>query len=115
MYGLEKCDTCRKARKWLDRYQITYTFIDYREQRIAAEVLKSWAKQLGWDGLVNRAGTTWRNLAPTRKAPGSDAEWVLLIKEYPALIKRPVVVFADGRVNLGFNDKLFHSLFSSAQ
>ncbi len=111
MYGLEKCDTCRKARKWLDRWKIQYRFIDYREQPIAADVLKSWAKQIGWDKLINRAGTTWRNLSSNRKSPASDPEWALLVKEYPALIKRPVVVFENNALSLGFSDKLFRSLF----
>jgi len=54
---------------------------------------------------------TWRNLPTARKAPGSEPEWLLLIKEYPALVRRPVVVLDDGSVHLGFTDKLFTQLF----
>jgi Spx/MgsR family transcriptional regulator len=114
LYGLEKCSTCQKARKWLDRHKIAHDFVDYREQRIDPATLKSWAKAVdGWEKLVNRTGMTWRNLLPARKAPGSDAEWLLLIKEYPALVRRPVVVLADGSVSLGFSDKLFARLFDA--
>ena len=111
VYGLEKCSTCQKARKWLDKHKVEYTFIDYREHRVDATTLKDWAKQVGgWDKLVNRTGMTWRNLPPNRKSPESDPEWLLLIKEYPALVRRPVVV-RGGEVSLGFTDKLFASLF----
>ena len=112
VYGLEKCSTCQKARKWLDRHNVEYMFSDYREQRVDAPTLKAWAKAVGgWEKLVNRTGMTWRNLPPARKSPASDPEWLLLIKEYLALVRRPVVVKADGAVSLGFTDKLFARLF----
>ena len=112
VYGLGNCDTCRKARNWLTRTGVAHQFIDYREQRIAPGVQKDWAKQLGgWDKLVNRASTTWRNLPDARKTPHSDPEWTLLIKEYPQLVKRPVVVTEDGVVSVGFTDKIFKLRF----
>ncbi|MCX7043223.1 MAG: Spx/MgsR family RNA polymerase-binding regulatory protein [Gammaproteobacteria bacterium] len=111
MYGLETCDTCRKARNWLKRFEIAHDFVDYRAQRIPAETLKAWAAKLGgWDKLVNRASTTWRTLPDARKSPGSDPEWTLLIKEYPALVKRPVVVMDDD-VSVGFTDNGFKKKF----
>lgn len=113
LYGLDKCSTCQKARKWLDKHKIAHEFVDYREHRVDAAVLKDWAMQIGgWDKLVNRTGTTWRNLPPNRKLPESVPEWLLLIKEYPALVRRPVVV-RDGEVSLGFTDKLFAGLFAA--
>ena len=114
LYGLAKCSTCQKAEKWLERKGIEYRFIDYREQPVDAVILKSWAMQLdGFDKLVNRSGMTWRNLVPARKTPGSDAEWLLLIREYPALVRRPVTVLQDGSIRIGFNDKLYSALFAS--
>lgn len=114
LYGLAKCSTCQKAEKWLERKGIEYRFIDYREQPVDAVTLKAWAMQLdGFDKLVNRSGMTWRNLVPARKTPGSDAEWLLLIREYPALVRRPVTVLQDGSIRVGFNDKLYSSLFAS--
>ena len=116
VYGLDKCSTCDKARKWLARHGVEHRFIDYREQRVPAETLRHWAKAVGgFDKLVNRSGMTWRNLAPARKDPRTDAEWTLLIKEYPALVRRPVVVSADGGISLGFSDKLFARLFGAAK
>lgn len=112
LYGLETCDTCRKARNWLTRFGIAHEFVDYRAQRVPAATLKAWAEQLGgWDGLINRASTTWRTLLPTRKNPRSDAEWQLLLVEYPQLIKRPVVLGPDGVVSVGFKDAAFKKRF----
>ena len=114
IHGLNKCDTCRKARKWLDRQAVEYRFIDYREEPATPATLGRWAEAVGgFEMLVNRSGTTWRNLAPTRKSPGSIAEWNLLIREYPAVVRRPVLVLADGSVHLGFSDALYTRLFKS--
>ena len=105
VYGLDTCDTCRKARNWLKRFEIAHAFVDYREHRVPPETLKAWAAQLGgWDKLINRASTTWRQLPEGRKSPGSDPEWTLLLKEHPALVKRPVLVTDDGTVSVGFTD-----------
>ena len=112
LYGLPTCDTCRKARNWLARFEIAHDFVDYRVQPQTAATLKAWAEQLGgWEKLVNKASTTWRNLLPQRKNPASDPEWQLLLKEYPALIRRPVVVRDGGEVSVGFSDNGFKKLF----
>ncbi|HET6554502.1 MAG TPA: Spx/MgsR family RNA polymerase-binding regulatory protein [Dyella sp.] len=112
LYGLTTCDTCRKARNWLDRFEVPYTFVDYRANSVPAATLKTWAQQLGgWEKLVNKSSTTWRSLLPQRKNPGSDPEWTLLLKEYPALVRRPVVLQDDGSVSVGFTDNGFKKLF----
>jgi Spx/MgsR family transcriptional regulator len=112
LYGLTTCDTCRKARNWLDRFEVAYTFVDYRASPVPAATLKAWAQHLGgWEKLVNKSSTTWRNLLPQRKNPGSDPEWTLLLKEYPALVRRPVVVQGDGSMSVGFTDNGFKKLF----
>ncbi|MGH8153213.1 MAG: Spx/MgsR family RNA polymerase-binding regulatory protein [Rhodanobacteraceae bacterium] len=114
LYGLATCDTCRKARRWLDRFGIEYAFVDYRANPVPAEVFKDWAKQLGgWDKLVNKSSTTWRNLLPQRRNPGSDPEWTLLLREHPALVRRPVVVREDGSASVGFSDNAFKKLFGT--
>ncbi len=112
VYGLDTCDTCRKARNWLKRFDIRHEFVDYRANPVAPETLKDWAARLGgWDKLINRASTTWRQLPEARKSPGSDPEWTLLIKEYPALVKRPVLVTVDGAVTVGFSDNAWKLRF----
>lgn len=112
LYGLETCDTCRKARSWLTRFGIEHQFHDYRAERIEPATLKAWAEQLeGWEALINRSSTTWRNLLPNRRNPGTEAEWQLLLKEYPTLIRRPVTLSADGVVSVGFKDALYKKRF----
>ena len=112
LYGLPNCDTCRKARNWLGRFEVAHAFIDYRANPLAPATLKAWAQQLGgWEALVNKSSTTWRNLLPQRKNPGSDPEWTLLLREHPALVRRPVVVLDDGSVSVGFSDNGFKKLF----
>ena len=112
LYGLKNCDTCKKATKWLERFNVPYTFIDYRDNCQPAETLVEWAGQAGgWGALINKSSTTWRQLPDIRKTPGSDAEWKLLLKEYPQLIRRPVVVTDDGVVTQGFSDNGFKQRF----
>lgn len=114
LYGLNNCDTCRKARKWLDRFGVAHDFVDYRDQPRTPETLLHWQQALGgWEAMVNKSSTTWRNLPAQRKAPGSDAEWKLLLREYPQLIRRPVVVTDDGVVTQGFSDNGFKKRFGT--
>ena len=112
IHGLKNCDTCRKAMKWLDRFGVAYTFVDYREDKPAPEALVEWAGQAGgFDALVNKSSTTWRQLPDNRKSPESDAEWKLLLREYPQLVRRPVVVTDDGGFSQGFSDNGFKKRF----
>jgi Spx/MgsR family transcriptional regulator len=112
LYGLDTCDTCKKARNWLRRFDIEHRFVDYRRDPVPASTLRDWAAQLGgWDRLINRASTTRRALPDARRAPGSDPEWTLLLKEHPALIRRPVTVTEDGAVTVGFTDSSFKLRF----
>ncbi len=108
LYGLAKCSTCIKARTWLDAHGISHAFQDYRDIPVDPITLKAWAEALGgWEKLVNRASMTWRNLDDSLKTPTSDKEWLSLIAQYPALIRRPVTVYADHAVTVGFNEKRF--------
>ncbi|RMH91120.1 Spx/MgsR family RNA polymerase-binding regulatory protein [Lysobacter pythonis] len=112
LYGLKNCDTCRKARKWLDRFGIGYTFVDVRDALPAPETFAAWQAAVGgWAALINKSSTTWRQLPENRKSPGSDAEWKLLLREHPALVKRPLVAMDDGRIAQGFSDNGFKKLF----
>jgi Spx/MgsR family transcriptional regulator len=105
VYGLANCDTTKKARNWLTRFAIAHEFVDYRDQRQAPDTLKAWRDAVGgWEALVNKQSTTWRNLPEARKVPHSDPEWTLLLKEYPQLVKRPLLVTDDGKVSVGFTD-----------
>jgi Spx/MgsR family transcriptional regulator len=108
LYGLAKCSTCLKARAWLDEKGIAHQFQDYRDVPVDPATLKAWAESLcGWEKLVNRASMTWRNLDDSLKAPATDKQWLSLIADYPALIRRPVTVYADHSVTVGFNEKRY--------
>ncbi len=116
LYGLDKCGTCDKARSWLTRFGIEHRFVDYRADPVPAATLKGWAQQLGgWEKLVNRTSMTWRNLPESRRSPGSDPEWTLLIKEYPALVRRPVALDDAGVVGVGFTDKQYALRFGKGR
>jgi len=113
IYGLTKCSTCVKARGWLDAHKVAHVFIDYRDNPVSAATLSDWAKQLGgWEKLVNRASMTWRNLPESRKSPADEAQWLALIAEYPALVRRPVAVDATGSIGVGFSEKRYQERFA---
>lgn len=113
LYGLAKCSTCVKAMAWLNDHGIDYTFTDYRDHPIEPVRLARWASELGgWEKLVNRASMTWRNLPEERKTPAGEDEWLALISEFPALVRRPVALDAQGRVSVGFSEKKYGELFA---
>lgn len=115
IYGLKNCDTCKKATKWLDRFNVAYTFFDYRDNKPSPETLLEWAgKAGGFAAMINKSSTTWRQLPDNRKSPESDAEWKLLLREYPQLIKRPLVITDDGNLSQGFSDNGFKARFNIA-
>jgi Spx/MgsR family transcriptional regulator len=111
MHGLERCDTCRKARAWLDQRGVPYRFNDYRDQPAEDRGLLAYARQLGWGRLVNRASRTWRDLPESARAPQSDADWLDLVRAHPTLIRRPLLVFPDGTASAGFSATRYASLF----
>ncbi|MFT0850889.1 Spx/MgsR family RNA polymerase-binding regulatory protein [Achromobacter sp. F4_2707] len=108
LYGLTKCSTCVKARNWLQERGVDAAFVDYRDHPLPAADLLKWSTELGgWEKLVNRASMTWRNLPEDRKAAASDEQWQALIAEFPALVRRPLAVWPDGSVTVGFTEKKY--------
>lgn len=104
LYGLTRCSTCVKARKWLDAHQFAHIFIDYRDNPIAPATLQRWAQRLGWKVLINRASTSWRALSDDQKQAHTDQQWLDLVALHPTLLKRPVLLKASGDVMVGFSD-----------
>ena len=66
LYGIPNCDTVKKARVWLDAHKVAYAFHDYKTEGIAREKLEGWIKKVGWEVLLNRAGTTFKKLPTAR-------------------------------------------------
>lgn len=103
VYGIPNCDTCRKARKWLDGQGIEHRFRDLRADGLPAESLVAWIAELGWQALLNRRGTTWRNLAEDDERAVDAAGAGRLMQRHPTLIKRPVFDLGDRRL-VGFGE-----------
>ena len=114
LYGIPNCDTVKKARTWLQDHGIDFTFHDFKKQGLTPELVKAWLQDLDWTTLVNRKGTTWRNLPDERKASIVDADSAMaLMLENPSVIKRPVVQGA-GLVTVGFSPAAFEEKFGAA-
>lgn len=108
-YGLSNCDTCRKARKWLDAEGFDYRFHDIRKANLDRAVIAGWAARVGWETLLNRRGTTWRGLPESSRESIDQHSATTLMTAYPALIKRPVLVL-DGDVLVGFSGEVQNAL-----
>ena len=101
LYGIANCDTVRKARRSLDAAGVSYRFVDVRKDELEADRLRAWVDAVGWETLVNRRGTTWRQL-PDDQREGLDADQAVeLMVEHPTLIKRPVIE-QDGEITVGW-------------
>jgi len=112
LYGLNNCDTCKKACKWLQQFGVAHTFVDYRNDLPSPQTLTEWAeKRGGLAVLVNKSSTTWRQLPEARKTPANADEWVALLREYPTLIRRPLVVMDDDSIHQGFKEADFKTRF----
>jgi arsenate reductase (glutaredoxin) len=108
VYGIPNCDTVKKARTWLTDQGVDYQFHDFKKQGVPADLLPGWLVAIDWQTLVNRKGTTWRKLdEATRAAVVDDASATSLMLANPSVIKRPVVVWADGGVSVGFTAEAF--------
>ena len=111
LYGIPNCNTIKKARVWLTENNIDIPFHDFKKQGVSEELLKVWLKQISWEKLVNRQGTTWRQLPDEAKAAVcDDASAIRLILEKSSVIKRPVLEM-DGKIILGFDEATYQTLF----
>jgi Spx/MgsR family transcriptional regulator len=112
LYGLPNCNTCKKARAWLTARGIAHEFIDYRAQPLAPALLQQAAQALGWDKLVNRASTTWRQLEESDKTVSTASEWLDLLTRHPTLIRRPLLI--DGQhIDAGFKESRYAAHFET--
>ena len=91
MYGIRNCDTVKKARAWLDARGIAYDFHDYRKSGIDEATLRRWSRELGWEKLLNRTGTTFRGLRESCKTDLDEDKAIALMLKQPSMIRRPVL------------------------
>jgi arsenate reductase (glutaredoxin) len=106
IYGIKNCDTMKKARAWLDSHGVKYAFHDYKSGGVAKDRLKSWSDEVGWQTLLNRAGTTFRKLPDADKEGLNEKKALALMLAQPSMIKRPVLE-AGGKLLVGFTPEAY--------
>ncbi|MDD2810300.1 ArsC family reductase [Rhodoferax sp.] len=108
VYGIPNCNSVKKARAWLTEHGVSYAFHDFKKQGVPADLLARWLAAVGWEKLVNRQGTTWRKLdEATHLAVVNDATATALMLTHPSVIKRPVVMWPQGAISVGFDEQVF--------
>jgi|SRR4051812_19428439 arsenate reductase len=110
IYGIKNCDTMKKARGWLDSHAVAYRFHDYKAEGIDGAHLQRWAKQVGWETLLNRAGTTFRKLDDAAKDGLTESKAIALMLAQPSMIKRPVLE-TGRKVLVGFKPEIYADEF----
>jgi len=106
IYGIKNCDTMKKARAWLDAHGVTYHFHDYKQDGIDKARLKRWCDEVGWELLLNRAGTTFRKLPDADKVNLDERRAIALMLAQPSMIKRPVLETSK-RLLVGFKPDIY--------
>jgi arsenate reductase len=107
MYGIKNCDTVKKARTWLEKHGVDYAFHDYKTAGVERAQLERWSKKVGWEALLNRAGTTFRKLPEEDKAVGNEKQAITLMLAQPSMIKRPVLDLGGGKLVVGFKPEIY--------
>lgn len=110
MYGILNCDTIKKARTWLSEHGVDYSFHDYRKNGLDRALLDTLIGRVGWEVLLNRAGTTFRKLPEAERADLDRARAAALMLAQPGMIKRPVLI-AGERTEVGFKPDRYAALF----
>ena len=110
IYGIPNCDTMKKARTWLESHGIDYAFHDYRKEGLEPKRLDGWVEKLGWEVLLNKAGTTFRKLADADKENLDASKAKALMLANPAMVKRPVLDLGD-RLLVGFKPEIYAEAF----
>jgi Spx/MgsR family transcriptional regulator len=106
IYGIKNCDTMKKARAWLDGHGVKYEFHDYKTEGAPKEKLKAWCAELGWETLLNRAGTTFRKLPEADKDGLNERRALALMLDQPSMIKRPVLEIG-AKLLVGFKPEIY--------
>lgn len=110
LYGIKNCDMIKKARKFMDANQVDYTFHDFRADGLNPIQLSAWAAELGWENLLNKRSTTWRQLPDETKDNINEVLALMIMEDQPTLIKRPILELSD-QVLVGFNEKTYTDIF----
>jgi len=109
IYGIRNCDTMKKARAWLGGRGVAYQFHDYKVAGLERQRLEAWAATVGWETLLNRAGTTFRKLPDKDRDGLTEKKAIALMLAQPSMIKRPVLD-VDGTLLVGFRPDHYASV-----
>ncbi|RKE86526.1 ArsC family reductase [Rhizobium sp. AG855] len=112
IYGIKNCDTMKKARTWLDDHSVSHDFHDYKAKGIDASTLDGWIGKVGWEVLLNKAGTTFKKLDDAQKENLDAAKAKTLMLAQPSMIKRPVLD-VDGALVVGFKPETYQQTFKA--
>jgi arsenate reductase len=111
VYGIKNCNTVKSALDWLKKKNVTYEFHDYKARSITPEKLRQWSKQVGWESLVNKKGTTWRQLDDaTKEQITNETAAIALMQEKTSVIKRPLLEENGKVITLGFDEDTYKKL-----
>ena len=110
VYGIKNCDTIKNARRWLEQHGIDYEFHDFRDQGLDGKALAGWLEELGWEALVNRRSTSWKELDKAVRENMDQASAATAILAQPTLIKRPLLDTGSKR-HVGFSAALYREIF----
>ncbi|HTW53051.1 MAG TPA: arsenate reductase [Stellaceae bacterium] len=110
IYGIKNCDTMQNAFKWLGARGVAYDFHDYKKAAVTAAELTRWCNAVGWQTVLNRAGTTFRKLPDAAKGDLTPDKAIALMVAQPSMIKRPVLD-VDGKLEIGFKPERYTALF----
>ena len=113
IYGIKNCDTMKKARAWLDERGVVYVFHDYKAAGVERSMLEGWAREVGWETLLNRAGRTFRMLPEAEQKGVTEKKAIAWMIEQPSMIKRPVLD-VGGRLLVGFKAEQYAKTFGAA-
>ena len=112
VYGIKNCNTVKTALDWLKKHKVDFEFHDYKSKGITEAKLKEWSKQVGWESLVNKRGTTWRQLEDAiQTSITNEKSAIALMKEKTSVIKRPLIEKNDKVVALGFDESHYQQMF----
>lgn len=114
LYGIPNCNTVKKALDWLKAHELAFTFHDFKKKGISLDKLEEWSAQVGWEALLNKRGTTWKQLAPEiQQAVQNKPAAFELILQKTSVTKRPVLE-SNGKIILGFEEQTYQAFFAKS-
>lgn len=114
LFGIANCDTIRKTKKWLEQQHCDYQFHDYKQSGCSAKLARTLLRNFGAEQVINKRGTTWRNLPESEREPLDDKRAVSLMQDHPSLIKRPILC-VDDQWLLGYDSERMSELINQGK